>query len=335
MVTAVKSEHGRTGGFRAAVLIALAVGLAWLGPGRSGFGDEPTTPAAADPAASGATSPSRASGTGITTAPAHVKSHLADLVLESDNWTFRPTVVVRCGRSQGSGTIIASVEGVTLVATAGHVIRGQGPTSVELHRYNLGVERPPTATGSWPRQVSAEIVAIDRAADVAILRVRNMVALPYVAQLARADQEPARDASLTSVGIDMGTRLSGWTTSLVEVLWFELNDCGTERPFLVTARIPQHGRSGGGLFDRSGRLVGICVGHAELVKGRRMGVFSSVESVLELIRKHELTSIVDRSEARRDRLVHGSAAANRRLPGLPRSPITPTQADEKPFAAVP
>ena len=77
------------------------------------------------------------------------------------------------------------------------------------------------------------------------------------------------------------------------------------------------------------------MGHAELVKGRRMGVFSSVESVRELIRKHELTSVVDRSEARRDRLVHGAGAASRRLPGLPRSPITPTQADEKPLTSVP
>ncbi len=334
MSTAVKSGRDRAIGLRAGETIALAIALTWLGPVRSGFGDEPTR-ATWDPAAIRPALPARASGTGIAMAPARTKNHMADLVLESDNWTFRPTVVVRRGTSQGSGTIIASVEGVTLIVTAGHVIRGQGPISVELHRYNLGIERLPTATGNWPRQVAAETVATDRAADVAILRVRNMVALPYVAQLARIDQEPAPDTSVTSVGIDLGTRHWGWNTNLVDVLWFELNDCGAERPFLVTARIPQHGRSGGGLFDRSGRLVGSCVGHAELVKGRRMGVFSSVESVLELISKHELTSVVDRSEARRDRLVPGTAAASRRLPGLPRSPITPTQADEKPFISVP
>ena len=43
--------------------------------------------------------------------------------IASDDWTFRPTVVVRRGTSQGSGTIIASVDGETLVLTAAHVVR--------------------------------------------------------------------------------------------------------------------------------------------------------------------------------------------------------------------
>ena len=87
------------------------------------------------------------------------------------------------------------------------------------------------------------------------------------------------------MGIDLGSKLSSWKTHLVEVLGLELNEGGTDRPFLVTARIPEHGRSGGGIFDKHGKLVGVCVGHAELVKGRRMGVFSSVENVRELLAK--------------------------------------------------
>ena len=121
--------------------------------------------------------------------------------------------------------------------------------------------------------------------------------------------EPAAKASLTSVGIDLGAKLSSWNTQLVEVLWFELNDSGTERPFLVTERIPEHGRSGGGIFDKSGTLVGVCVGHAELVKGKRMGVFSSVENVRQLLREHELTSLIERSEARQARLARNADAS--------------------------
>src|SRR5262245_27562216 len=102
-------------------------------------------------------------------------------LLESDNLTFRPTVLVRRGTSQGSGTIIASLDGQTLILTASHVIRGRGAIQVELHRYNLGMENIPGAAGQWPRQVSAETVATDAAADVAILRIRNMIALPFVA----------------------------------------------------------------------------------------------------------------------------------------------------------
>ena len=61
--------------------------------------------------------------------------------LPSDDWTYRPTVLVRRGTSQGSGTIIASVDRETLVLTAAHVVQGRDPIVVELHRFNLGVER--------------------------------------------------------------------------------------------------------------------------------------------------------------------------------------------------
>ena len=44
-----------------------------------------------------------------------------------DDGTYRATVVVRRGTSQGSGTIIASVEGETLVLTAAHVVKAEGP----------------------------------------------------------------------------------------------------------------------------------------------------------------------------------------------------------------
>ena len=46
-----------------------------------------------------------------------------------DDATYRATVVVRRGTSQGSGTIIASVDGDTLVLTASHVVKAEGPAS--------------------------------------------------------------------------------------------------------------------------------------------------------------------------------------------------------------
>ncbi len=250
-------------------------------------------------------------------------------MIEADNWTFRPTVLVRRGTSQGTGTIIASVERETLILTAAHVIRGRGTISVELHRYNLGIEHEPSIPGKWPKRAVAEPVATDPLSDLAILRLRDMVALPFVARLGPEEFEPASNAGLTSVGIDLGSKLSSWKTHLVEVLWFELNDGGTDRPFLVTARIPEHGRSGGGLFDASGTLVGVCVGHAELVKGKRMGVFSSIENVRQLIREHELTTVIERSEARQAHLAHKTGASGRSTRPT-RSIVTPTEANLEP-----
>jgi S1-C subfamily serine protease len=241
---------------------------------------------------------------------------------------------VRHGSSQGSGTIIASLDGETLVVTAAHVIRGQGPIIIELHRYNLGLDHLPNVGGRWPRPISAELVGTDPTADLAILRVRKMVGLPYVARLATDDDEPSSGAELTSVGIDLGSKLASWNTRLVETLWFELNDNGTDRPFLVTERIPEHGRSGGGLFDRSGHMFGVCIGHAEIVKGKRMGVFSSIDNVRDLLRDHKLTSVIDRSEAR-SRIARGSLAPGRRLTRPSASAVTSTGAKEEPAPARP
>ncbi len=268
-------------------------------------------------------------GSPSASAPARGKKRHQDLALASDDLTFRPTVLVRRGTSQGSGTIIASLDGETLVLTAAHVLRGHGPISVELHRYNLGIEHSSNTLGQWPRHITAEFVGSDIKADLAIVRLRNMVALPFVARLGPEDEEPPAGTDLTSVGIDLGSKLSGWKTRLVEVLWFELNDSGSDRPFLVTARIPEHGRSGGGLYDTNGKLVGVCVGHAELVKGRRMGVFSSVDNVRQLLREHKLTSVIDRSEARQARLARNYPLPAHRLARPSRSAVTPTEARDR------
>jgi len=261
-------------------------------------------------------------------APKASKTRL-DKVEPGDDGTFRPTVLVRRGTSQGSGTIVASIDDDTLVLTAAHVVRSEGPVLVELHTYNLGLERRSNLAGRWPRRLPAEVVATDVPADLAIVRVREMVALPHVANLYADDQDALPDDStLTSVGIDLGVKLSSWKTELVEIATFQLNDSEVDRPFLITDRTPEHGRSGGGLFDARGRLVGVCVGHAEMIQGRRMGVFSSIDNVRRILREHDLTAVVDRSTARHDSSRRADADPSRRS-RRPSSPaLTPTRAKD-------
>ncbi|MGE5756573.1 MAG: trypsin-like peptidase domain-containing protein, partial [Planctomycetaceae bacterium] len=92
--------------------------------------------------------------------------------IPADDQTFRPTVLIRKGPAQGSGTVIASVANETLILTAAHVVRGPGPLRVELHRYNLGRERAEDGEG-WPLSVPAEVAATDPPADVAVVRIRG------------------------------------------------------------------------------------------------------------------------------------------------------------------
>jgi S1-C subfamily serine protease len=210
-------------------------------------------------------------------------------------------VLIRRGRSQGSGTIIASVDGETLVLTAAHVVHHKGPIVVELHRYNLGLEKTVTAPGPWPRLVRAELLAADKASDLAVLRIVKLRALPYVARLAREHANPPADSTVSSIGIDLGTNLTGWSTRLVETVSFELNGHREQRPFLITEKIPEHGRSGGGLYLPNGELVGVCIGHSELVRGKEMGVFASREAIRILLVDRKLSAVIARSESRRAR----------------------------------
>jgi hypothetical protein len=228
-------------------------------------------------------------------------------------------VLVRRARSQGSGTIIASVDGQTLVLTAAHVVHNTGPIVVELHRYNLGLEKSATAPGPWPRRVSAELLAADQAADLAILRIAKLRALPYVARLARDHTVPPADSIVSSIGIDLGTNLTGWSTHLVETVSFELTGNREQRPFLITEKIPEHGHSGGGLYLANGELVGVCIGHSELVKGKEMGVFAARESIRLLLVDRKLSAVIARSESRR-------ARSKSRSPQVTAAAHTPTRA---------
>jgi S1-C subfamily serine protease len=214
------------------------------------------------------------------------------------DWTYRPTVVVRRGTSQGSGTIIASINHETLVLTAAHVVRNEGPIVVELHRYNLGLERSAASTGSWPRRVRGTLAASDAAADLTVIRIEGIRALPYVARLARSAAETPPQSPATSIGIDLGTKLAGWSSRVMDTLTLELNDSQEPRSFLISDNVPEHGRSGGGLFLANGELVGVCVGHAELLEGRRMGVFASRESIQLLLEDNNLTAAIRRSDSR-------------------------------------
>jgi S1-C subfamily serine protease len=244
-----------------------------------------------------------------------------------DDQTYRPTVMVRRGTSQGSGTIIASVDGETLILTAAHVVKANGPIVVELHRYNLGMERQPRVPGVWPQVVDCSLAATDEAADLAIVRIRKMAALPYVARLAHDEEELLPDAIVVSIGIDQGRKLTRWNSRLLETVRFKLNDNDKSRPFLITEKIPEHGRSGGGLFLASGELVGVCVGHSELVKGKRSGVFAARESIRRLLEDGDLTDIIVRSEHRLTRLKRErfpTASSPRPRSG---SDVTPTRSD--------
>jgi S1-C subfamily serine protease len=210
----------------------------------------------------------------------------ADLPRPGDDATYRPTVMVRRGKSLGSGTIIASVEGETLILTAAHVVTDSAPLFVELFRYNFGVEHVQAVKG-FPKLVEASVVARDLEADLAILRIRGQLAFPYVARIAKGDTPPAIGARVTSIGFDKGAKLIGFSTRVRSVAKLDFEKSGVFRPFVVTDDPPEVGRSGGGLFLADGSLVGVCIARADHPEGQTLGLFSTLGNVRRLIEENE------------------------------------------------
>ena len=222
-------------------------------------------------------------------------SHSYDNPLPGDDATYRPTVVVRKGPALGTGVIIASVEGESLILTAAHVVEDPGPLHVELFRYNFGWERTHPAAG-FPRRLRATIAARDRDADLAVLRVTGERLLPYVARIAPGNAPLAPGTAVTSIGFDRGERLSGFATRVRRVDRVDMDGGGGDRPFLITENPPEVGRSGGGLWLADGSLVGVCIARAKLPGGPIWGMHSTVGNVRRLLVQHEnLARLVDRS----------------------------------------
>lgn len=198
---------------------------------------------------------------------------------------LRATVQLRNGNGRGSGTVIASSAGETLIVTATHVVQGAKALQVEIHRHNLGSRiMELTEGGGWPRLVRAEIVVEDPDSDLALVRVRGMVALRYVARIDPKAVEPSKGDTMTSVGIDNTRRLTLWKTGVVGPAELDLKrGKGGGRKFTLTTRWPEHGRSGGGLFRTDGALVGVCTGQLRLGSAPRVGAFASVESLRALL----------------------------------------------------
>lgn len=270
----------------AGIAMALAVGLA--GPGNVlGQGRTP-----------GRTGPTSAARRGTVPRVGAPRVH-EGVSLGAFNRLYRPSVVLRKGTGRGSGTILASEAGDTLILTAAHVLRTSGAVEVELQAHNLGLPNDPKSAQRWPRVVPAEILASDVAADVALVRVRGLTALPYAARMAFREDAPEAGQTFTALGYDGARQLIGWRTTMQARAMVDLGQGGGMRPFVVTARPSVKGRSGGGLFLDDGTVVGVCVGRFEIEKGRWVGLFASLESVYGVLDRAKQTGRVRVRESRK------------------------------------
>jgi S1-C subfamily serine protease len=145
--------------------------------------------------------------------------------------------------SYATGSIIGrGPNGEVLILTCGHVFRdsqGRGAVSVEL----FGPQRQGPVPG--------RLIAFDLNRDLGLVSIPAPSQLPHVS-LAASNVYLRDGLRVFSIGCDRGAEPTVREGRLAGVNRY----LGT--PNLVATGRPVVGRSGGGLFDSEGRLVGVC-----------------------------------------------------------------------------
>lgn len=208
-------------------------------------------------AASGATKLASAAARELTSAATAASSQLADQAHASQPRTISPsealaraeaaTVRIRVddARSQafGTGTIVDTHGDEALVLTCGHILRDVEPDS------RLMVE---LFTGSHPVALPAQIVDFDATeADIGLISFRTTLKLTPAA-IMPVNHKPQLGQSAFSFGCDRGANPSRRDTKIKRI------DRYVGASNLEIEGAPVVGRSGGGLFDLQGRLLGVC-----------------------------------------------------------------------------
>ncbi len=181
-------------------------------------------------------------------------------------------------RYYGSGTIISATDTEAIVLTCAHLFRSSSGLGQTVMVEWFGTEPPRTYRG--------RLIARDRNADLALVRIQTDRRLPA----ARVGTEGMRlqpGTTLFSVGCDRGSRPRIYPTRLTAVNRY------VGAPNFEILGAPRQGRSGGGLFTADGYLVGVC--SAADPYGNR-GLFAALGAVQYLLSAAQLDHLYrDRS----------------------------------------
>jgi thioredoxin len=190
------------------------------------------------PVGAPAAPPSGASGDPRVAADGSIRANVNDLLAAS----VRLRIEDATGHSCGSGTIIDVRGDQALILTCGHVFRdsaGKGRISVDM--FGPGA----------PRGIDAQVVGYDLDRDVGLISFRPGVPVKP-ARLAPSGFRVQRGEAVVSIGCDNGSEPSARVSRVSAI------DKYLGPPNLEVSGQPVQGRSGGGLFNADGCLIGVC-----------------------------------------------------------------------------
>lgn len=203
-------------------------------------------------------------------------------VLPTSNGPLASAVRIRTRETSGmtnfgSGTVIDSRSGRSIVLTCGHIfakVDEKAPVEVDLFRQG----EPQTFVG--------QILGYDAAADVGLIAIPTETPVP-VSVVASAADGAQLGQTVYSIGCGGGeppTRLDSTVTHLNRYKGPDNIEC---------TGMPQEGRSGGGLFNAVGQVVGVCF--AADPKDHR-GLYCGLKPIHALLDRAQLSDLYRHDE---------------------------------------
>lgn len=195
------------------------------------------------------------SETGESTKHLIDENHTTD-PLES---SVRIRVTVAGKVNLGSGTIIDSQGGISKILTCAHIFRGFDENS------KIEVD---LAVNNRVQPFIARLENFNEKADLGLISVATSNVLP-VAAIAQVDRAPTTGQPVAGIGC------SGGDSPTREQLQVTAIDRYEGPHNIECTGLPVRGRSGGGLFNENGEVVGVCIAaDRELQRGLYSGLFA-------------------------------------------------------------
>jgi thiol-disulfide isomerase/thioredoxin len=203
------------------------------------------------------------------------------------------------GISYGTGTIIAAQGGEAIVLTCGHIFResqGKLPVGVELFepsQESRVASREPESHSAGPRPLSlvarleGEVLGYDLTRDVGLVRIRPTRPL-RIAPLAARETVLQPGEEVVSVGCNNGQEPTVWHTHVTAINRY-VGPANVE-----AAGTPVQGRSGGGLFNPGGELIGVCFAADD--EGDE-GLYVGLPAIYEELDRLQLTAMATATSA--------------------------------------
>ncbi len=184
------------------------------------------------------------------------------------------------GSNFGSGTILDSRVGRTVILTCGHLFQSWDETTRDSAN-SLRIEVDIFLPNGRHQTYAGKLVDFDLAGDVGLVTIETAGTLSK-APLAPLSELPVINDRLLSIGCGGGEQP---TAEPIRVTALNRYD-GPEN--IECTGVPIQGRSGGGLFDAHGQLVGVCIAADQ--EGQR-GLYAGLQPIHALLTKAGLKQI--------------------------------------------